>query len=278
MRNKVATLGPDARIARLAQRDHGVLATPELLACGLTRQGIHRRARSGHLHALHRGVYAVGHLGLSKRGRWLAAVKACGPGAVLSHQSAAQLWELLPTCPGPIHVTVPAQRHPRPVRGISVHRSRTLSPRDTTRRYRIPVTTPVRTVLDLRRVLPRDQWEGAVDRARGKGVDVADVIDEAPTRSALERKFLRLCRRYRIPAPRVNIQVGGFLVDFLWPESRLIVEVDGYEFHSGRASFEGDRARDADLTAHGYRVLRFTYRQVTHEPARVAARVDALVH
>lgn len=158
-----------------------------------------------------------------------------------------------------------------------MHRSRTLSDRDVTRLDRIAVTTPSRTLRDLKRVLIRKEWEAAVDRARGRGIDVRDVVDEAPTRSALERRFLRLCRRHRIRAPRVNVWVGGFLVDFVWEESRLIVEVDGYEFHNRRASFESDRARDAELTTKGYHVLRFTYRQVTEEPPRVAARVRAVL-
>jgi very-short-patch-repair endonuclease len=116
-----------------------------------------------------------------------------------------------------------------------------------------------------------------VDRARGRGLSVADLVDEPPTRSALERKFLRLCRRHRIPAPRVNARIGRFLVDFLWVESQLIVEVDGYEFHGARDSFESDRARDADLAVQGYRVVRFTYRQVTREPARVATTVAQML-
>lgn len=276
MRNKLDT-SADARVAEVAAHEHGVLATGELLACGLTRQGIHRRVRSGHLHPLHRGVYAIGHLAVSKHGRWVAAVKACGPGAALSHQSAAGFWDLLTRYDGPIHVTVPIARHPRPTRGIAVHRSRTLGDRDVVRRDGILVTIPIRTLRDLKRVLPREQWEAAVDRARGKGFSVADLIEEAPTRSALERSFLRLCRRHRIPAPRVNEWVGAFMVDFLWPQHRLIVEVDGYEFHRDRKSFESDRTRDAELTAHGYRVIRFTYRQVIEEPAQVAARVRALL-
>ncbi len=125
--------------------------------------------------------------------------------------------------------------------------------------------------------LSRELWEAAVDRARSRGLDVSGVVDEAPTRSALERRFLRLCRRHRIPAPRANVAVGAFLVDFLWAENRLIVEVDGYEYHRGRESFEADRARDAELTRKGYRVLRFTYRQVTQEPARVARAVRDLL-
>lgn len=277
MRPKPATRGADARIGQLANREHGVLAADELLACGLTRAGIQRRLRTGRLHLLHRGVYAVGHAAISREGQWLAAVKASGEGAVLSHQSAGIFWELLTRYDGPIHITVPIGRHPRPTRGIAVHRSRTLGVRDAVRRDGIPVTTPTRTLTDLKRVLPRERWEAAVDRARGKGISVAELIDEAPTRSALERRFLRLCRRHRIPAPRVNVLVGGFLVDFLWPDARLIVEVDGYEFHRDRASFESDRARDAELTAQGHRVLRFTYRQVTERPARVAARIRALL-
>jgi very-short-patch-repair endonuclease len=172
---------------------------------------------------------------------------------------------------------VPVDRHPRSVRGILVHRSKTLEDRDTTRRHRIPITTPSRTLRDLKRVLPREQWEAAVDRARARGFPVANVVDEAPTRSVLERRFLRMCRGHQIPAPSVNVRVSGFLVDFLWSESRLIVEVDGYEFHGARASFESDRARDAELAVRGYRVLRFTYRQVTQERARVAATVRRML-
>jgi very-short-patch-repair endonuclease len=277
MRKRGFTHGPDARLAELAQRDHGVLATAELLACGLTHPGIYRRARAGRLHRLHHGVYAVGHVALSREARWLAAVKACGTGAVLSHQSAAELWELSPRRPDPIHVTVPAERCPRSRGGIIVHRSKTLTSHDSVRRDRIPVTTPSRTLRDLKRVLPRERWEAAMDRARSRGFSVAEILDEAPTRSALERKFLRLCRRHRIPEPRVNVRVGPFLVDFLWPEQRLIVEVDGYEFHGGRASFEADRARDAELIAQAYQVLRFTYRQTTESPGVVAARLTSLL-
>jgi very-short-patch-repair endonuclease len=270
MRKRIFTSGPEAQIARLAEREQGVLATEELLACDLSPSGISRRVRASRLHRLHPGVYAVGHTALSREARLLAAVKACGKGAALSHQRAAELWDLSPRCPGPTHVTVPVARNPARDRRITVHRSRTLTQADVTRREGIPVTTVSRTLLDLKRALSRELWEAAVDRARSRGMDVSGIVDEAPTRSALERKLLRLCRRHRIPEPRVNVPVGAFLVDFLWAESRLIVEVDGYEYHRGRKSFEADRARDAELTRKGYRVLRFTYRQVTQDPARVA--------
>jgi very-short-patch-repair endonuclease len=277
MRKETFTQRPEARVAQLAKRDHGVLTTQELIACGMTHAGIHRRSRAGRLHRLHRGVYAVGHGALSREGRLLAAVKACGPSAVISHQAAAELWELATRCPGPIHVTVPYGRNPSPDVRIKLHRSRTLTPSDTTRRNRIAVTTPARTLLDLRRTFPREQWEDAIDRARARGFPVAAVADEPPTRSRLERNLLRLCRRHRIPAPRVNVRVGRFLVDFLWPESRLIIEVDGYEFHRNRASFEADRGRDAELTRWGFRVVRFTYRQVNEQPAHVAKTIRELL-
>jgi len=177
MRKQTSTCPPDARVAQLAQGDHGVLATSELLACGLTHAGIHRRARAGRLHRLHHGVYAVGHAAVSRKGRLLAAVKACGAGAVLSHQSAAELWKLAPRCPGPIHVTVPEPRRPRPGPGIAVYRSKAVLDRDVARRSGIPVTTPVRTLRELKRVLPREEWEAAIDRARARGFDVGDVID-----------------------------------------------------------------------------------------------------
>jgi very-short-patch-repair endonuclease len=155
--------------------------------------------------------------------------------------------------------------------------SKTLEDREIVRRDRIPVTNPTRTLRDLKRVLPRDEWEAAVDRARSRGFAIAGAPDEAPTRSTLERKLLRLCQHHRIPAPKVNVRVGRFVVDFVWAESRLIVEVDGYEYHRGRESFESDRARDVDLAVQGYRVLRFTYRQVTKEPDRTAAKIKALL-
>src|SRR4051794_36461776 len=176
MRKETSTHLPEERVAEVAARDHGVVGTSELLACGLTHAGIHRRVKGGRLHRLHHGVYAVGHTALSRKGHLLAAIKTCGADAVLSHQSAAELWELIPRCPGPIHITVPAGRRPRPGRGISVHRSKTLTPSEMTRRNRIPVTTPTRTLRDLRRALPHEQWESAIDKARARGFGVGDVV------------------------------------------------------------------------------------------------------
>lgn len=245
---------PDFKVAQIAVRQHGVVTSAQLRRAGITRSGITRRIRAGRLHRLHRGIYAVGHANLTREGRWLAAVLACGEGAVLSHASAGALWKISPpTSPSSVDVTVPGSngREKRP--GIVVHRSGTLTRGDMTRLNGIPVTTRARTLRDL-----------------GYGPE--------PTRSELERMFLRLCRKQSIPKPEVNVSVGPYTVDFLWREHALIVETDGYRYHSSPASFESDRARDRELMARGYTVLRFTYREVTEKPATVIASLQAHLH
>ena len=184
----------------------------------------------------------------------------------------------LPPRPGPVHVIVPDQGGRRRRSGIIVHRSTTLTPCDVTHRFGIPVTIPARTLADLYRLLPRGQWEAAVDRARFLRLPIGDLGARDPTRSVLERSFLGLCRRFRLPSPEANVRVGPFLVDFLWRRECLMVETDGYEYHGTRALFESDRARDARLKLMGYEVVRFTCRQVTEEPAPVAATLSHLLH
>lgn len=140
----------DARIARVAGSRHGVVTSADLTEAGIDKHGVTWRVRTGRLHRLYRGVYAVGHPSLSWRGRWVAAVLASGEGAVLSHSSAAALWEFLRPISGPVHVSVGAAVHRLPREGIVVHRSRTLAPSHVTRRHGIAVTTPARTIEDIR--------------------------------------------------------------------------------------------------------------------------------
>ena len=204
----------------------------------------------------------------------MAAVLACRDGAVLSHLSAAVLWDLLPGSGFPAHVTV-AGSAGRKRSGLVVHRSVTMTAAAVIVRDAIPATTPARTLADLRPLLPREGWSNVVRRARALGYDVGAVLPE-PTRSELERIFLRLCCHRGIPNPEVNVRVGHFEVDLLWREEGLVVETDGYSHHRSRAAFEADRARDARLTVLGLEVLRFTYRQVTGDSARVAATVEAV--
>jgi very-short-patch-repair endonuclease len=270
---------PDAIVGTIARRQHGVITFRQLLDAGLGPSSVALRVRAGRLHRLHRGVYAVGHRALTHRGRWLAAVLACGEGAVLSHTDAAALWLLLPPArhPGPVHVTVPGTGGRCRRSGIALHRSSTLTRTELTRRFAIPVTRPARTIADLARVLPKEQVEAAADRARLFGLHLGDRGREAPTRSPLERRLLALCRRHRLPTPEVNVWIGPDRVDFLWRRERLVVETDGWGTHRTRAAFEADRARDARLKLAGYEVVRFTDRQLREEPERVAATLRALL-
>jgi very-short-patch-repair endonuclease len=282
---RAQTTPPDRRLAEIARRQYGIVARGQLFAIGIDRGGIDRRVAAGRLHRLYRGVYAVGHTIVPPRGRWLAAVMACGDGAVLSHRSAAALWGIRPTAAARVDITVSHTSGVRSSARIVVHRTRRAA--ESLVLDRIPVTTAGRTLADLATALPRRDLEKACEAAEALGLNVESDADHAgarrlreamdhdltsTTRSGLEDEFLVLCDRYEIPRPLVNMVVAGFLVDFCWPEHRLIVETDGRR-HRTRAAFERDRARDAFLTALGWRVMRFTTQQVRGDPATVAARV-----
>jgi very-short-patch-repair endonuclease len=153
-----------------------------------------------------------------------------------------------------------------------------LTPAATTRRNGIPVTTPARSLADLRRVGEPAEVRQAIRQAEIMGLDLGQQDMEADlTRSELEHRFLRLCRRHRLQRPEVNASVGPFVVDFLWRSQRLVVETDGYRFHRGRLAFESDRARDVELKLLGHTVVRFTHRQLTDEPSRVARTLRMLL-
>ena len=245
---------------------------------------------------------------LTLHGWWSAAVLACGSHAVLSHQSAAQLWRILRTKtvnererdrPLVIDVSVPAAKSHRRS-GIRIHRRRNLSAGDRSCWERIPVTSPGRTLLDLASVLPR-QLEVAVNEADKLGlIDPESLLEEvdghpraagapalrrvldrhtfALTDSELERRFLRLLRRAGLRRPETQQPVCGFHVDFLWPELRLIVETDGLRYHRTAAQQARDRHRDQALTVAGFIVLRFTHSQVRYEAERVLATMRAVLN
>jgi very-short-patch-repair endonuclease len=223
----------------------------------------------------------------------MAAVLACGEGAVLSHGSAAVLWKLLRPLDGPVHVSVPTTAGLRKRRGIHLHRCQALaeSPSSpsylpsrgrrrgglplTTYRDRIPVTTVSRTIEDLRRIsLSPRLIRRAIRQAELAGVRL-DGIASDRTRSDLETYFLALCRHFGLSRPEVNVKLGRWEVDFLWRSQRLVVETDTWTYHRGSVSFEDDHARDLDLRGEGLTVLRFTALQLEEEPARVAADVAA---
>ena len=224
----------------------------------------------------------------------MAAVLACGEGAVLSHHSAAALWGLLKPIGGSIHVSVPTTNGLRNRRGIHLHRCPALSPSRepspspsylaseggrgrrllTTHRHNIPVTTIQRTIEDLDGTGDPYLLRRAIRQAEHQGHHL-DGIESDRTRSDLETAFLELFRAHRIPPPEVNVKHGRWEVDFFWREQRVIVEADFFAYHRGSVSFENDYARDLDLRTAGYTVLRFNDVQVEEEPERVTALVAA---
>lgn len=257
---------------------------------------IRYRARTGRLHRLHRGVYAVGYVSPSPHARVMAAVLACGRGAVLSHRSAAVLWELLPRWRGPVEVIAPGKHIHR---GVRAHRSAGLGADERTVHLGIPVTTPARTLVDLADVLDDralaravnearvlrlvrlDDVAGLLARSRGRRAParLAQFVDrgDQPTRSAFEDAFLLFAERHGLPRPEVNQRVAGHEVDMLWRRQRLVVELDGRTFHDHDRAFERDRDRDADLLAYGYSVVRVTWRRLTQRPQREARRLGSLL-
>ncbi len=263
-------------MARIAARQHGIVSVGQLHAAGLDRNAIGRRVDAGRLHRVFRGVYAVGHTGLSNEGRWMAAVLACGEGAALSHRSAAELWEMLEPGVRPVDVTVPVAGGRRHRPGIRLHRSPSLTNDVTTVRRSIAVTTPARTIDDLRRGVSPKLVRRAIRQAEYDGLPIGENAHQTcGTRSDLEAGFLRLCRRRGLPQPEVNVPIGRFTVDFLWREQGLVVETDTYRTHRGRQAFLDDRERANELASLGLDVLRFTDVRMENQPAQVVALVRA---
>ncbi|MQA74127.1 MAG: DUF559 domain-containing protein [Solirubrobacterales bacterium] len=286
-----------AAISALARRQHGVATRAQLRRIGVGDRTIDARVRQRRLRRLHRGVYLIG-LVAPPHAHEMAAVLACGPGAVLSHRSAASLWQLLPY-PGradAVDITVPA-RNPGLKPGIRVHRAADLPTSETTTRLGIPVTTAARTLLDLaashsahdleravgeafatRRtnrpmilpLLARHPGHGGVKRLR----TLLDADhDPARTRSKAERLLVPMIRRAKLPHPEVNARIGDWEVDLLWREQRLAVEFDGYAAHSSPQAFERDYRKTAELESAEITVIRVNWMQLTTEPEATLARI-----
>jgi very-short-patch-repair endonuclease len=285
------------RLWKLAERQHGVVARSQLLELGFTPKAIKHRVARGRLHPVWRGVYAVGRPELTRQGRWMGAVLACGPGALLSHEDAGVLWEMRPLRASDIHVSVSLPRCPRQ-RGIVIHR-RMLAPGDVIRRYGIPVTTPIATIIDLATCLDRDRLEGAINEADKRDLvhpdELRRALDESPSRpgvgvlrrtldrrtftlsdSQLERRFKPIARRAGLPKPQTQQWVNGFKVDFYWPALALVVETDGLRFHRTPAEQARDRLRDQEHAAAGLTPLRFTRAQVRYDPLHVEKTLTAV--
>jgi very-short-patch-repair endonuclease len=272
------------RASKLAARQFGVLSGAQLREVGVGRGAVQNAVGAGRLHRVHHGVYALGHTLLRPEGHRLAAVLACGAGAVLSHRSAAAHWGVLPTTQERIDVT--ARRTRQGVPGIRLHTSRSLDAQDSTNHEGIPITTVHRTLLDLAATTRADQLENALAQAmylqlydqraiddviaRSNGHRGTKVLEEATrqepriTKSMWEVRMLRVVRSAQLPEPRCKEALhapdhGKCYPDFYWPAYGLIVETDGWDAHRTLAAFRSDRAKDAAFTAAGYKVLRFTW-------------------
>jgi very-short-patch-repair endonuclease len=284
-------------IEALATRQHGVVSRAQLVAAGVSPDLLDHRLRAGRLHPVHRGVYRVGPL-MGALSREMSAVLACGDAAVVSHRSAAVVWELLPRGRDsePVDVAV-AKDRAGSRRGIRVHQLRTLRSDEMTTRNAIPITTVTRTLYDLSTCTSERELERALAESSALGLVQRAELDAlierhgrrrgstrlrrmiqgetrvSITRSEAEERFLELVRKARLPHPGVNTTAAGYEVDFLWRSERLVVEVDGRAFHSTDRRFETDRRRDADLIAAGLRVMRVTWRQLVNEPEALLVRL-----
>ena len=284
---------PTSRLAEIATRQWGVVSWEQLLGAGITRSAVSRWVDQGRLHRIHPRVYAVGHSAMSTEGRLAAALLYAGPGAALSHGTAAWWWEMWPKPPNAVHVTTPGNSRSRA--GVHVHRAGEIQ---RVRHRGLPVTTVEHTIRDLARVVPARRLRRTLAEADYRHLLDVEVLEGllagrrpgvaslraalahhlpelALARSELEERFLLLCEGAGVATPRVNTMVEGFLVDALWTEPGVIVELDGHLAHARSAAVERDRDRDLVLRGAGFTVLRYTWRQVTQEHGRVVADLRA---
>jgi very-short-patch-repair endonuclease len=286
----------EREILRVAGAQKAFVVREQLLAAGFGRGAISHRMQTGWLYRYYPGVFLVGRPSLEPLGAEMAAVLLHRGHAILSHRSAAWVWGLLDTQPTEVTLTaVGVDRRSRP--GLRLHRVSELARRDLRACQGLPLTGPARTVLDLAGDSTDHEFEQAMALARDRGLasddELAAAIERAPrrkgatrlvrlmqggvtsglTRSHGERRLRALLRAADLPQPAANAPLLGYIVDFLWPEVRLIVEVDGFQFHSSRKAFEHDRKRDQRFAAAGYLVIRVTMRQLENEPFAVIARI-----
>jgi very-short-patch-repair endonuclease len=294
----------DLDIAALANRQHGLVTLAQLEGLGMDRRTAAARVRSGRLHRIHHGVFAVGHPRLTDDGMRMAAVLACGPGAVLSHGAAAAHWGISDG-DDRLHVTAPNRRGRSPSE-IVAHRDGSLSAADRTILRGVPCTTVARMLLDqaaslppwelrkllgeaeAKRLVRHSQLRDQVRRGRGRrGVArLRLLLDEIHpqnrrSRSELERLFLHMCLQAGLPQPEVNVtlQVANRRLkpDFLWRSQRLIIEADSRQFHDTDVAWVEDRRREHLLQLDGWRVSHCTWEQVEYEPAVLADTIRRLL-
>ena len=278
----------ERRVVATADRQEGVIARRQLIACGLGNGTITRWLACGRLHRVHPGVYVLGHRRVTDRGKLVAALLYAGPGAALAGRSGAAWWGVTKPPPRMVEVATPHRR--RSVPGVRVRHRPDL---ERVEHRGLPVTPLARTLLDLATLVSRHRLRKALAEADYLGfLDPSAVLAEcgpgregsaalrsalaihnpllALTRNELEEAFLGLCERSGLPIPELNHKVGPYEVDALWEVERLIVELDGGAAHGRPAAVVRDRARDLYLRERGYRVVRYSWIQVFREPGRVA--------
>jgi very-short-patch-repair endonuclease len=283
-------------IGELAARSHGVVTRSQLLRAGVTARDVERRLASRALLREHRGVYRVGHRAPSVQARYLAAVLACGEGALLSGFAAAHLLGILRgRAPAP-EVTTTTERR---VEGIKTHRSRALTPRDRAICQGIPVTSVPRTLVDVASAMTVDDLARVCHEAGvrygTRPAQVEAVLASRPnnpgagklrevlrgdarvTLSKLEARFLARLAAAGLPLPQTNRAAGGRRVDCRWPDQRLTVELDGYRYHHSRHAWEQDRRREREAHARGDDFRRYTYGDVFERPRQMLAELQALL-
>jgi very-short-patch-repair endonuclease len=293
--------GRDQRVAAIAGAQRGRVSSAQLLQAGLTRHMIASMVATGRMQREHQGVYVVGHSAAIPLGPETAALLACGDRAVLCRASAAALWGLArPREPGqPVDVIRVGGTSSRALRGVVIHRSRLITPRDAAVSERLPVTSPGWTLLDISALHGRRESERALDEALarrlvsltklqellartaghpGHGTLARLIARRGPstiTRSEAEERMLALIRAAALPPPELNARVCGYEVDLYWPAHRLVVEVDGYAWHSGRAAFERDRRKGIALAGAGIDLVRVSWTQMEHDAFALIAALAA---
>jgi hypothetical protein len=283
MRNAIA------KVQALADRQWGRVSAAQFAALGIDRVVVKRWTDSGYLHVVHPRVYALGHRAPSIEADLTAAVLYAGPGAMLSHATAVWWLDLLDKQPRTIDVSTP--RRCRSLPRINVYGRRACK-----RSWHkgLPVTSAEQALLDYATVAPYERLRHALANAdyhkvldiaalqviAGKGRIGSTKLREAltrhepklaHTRSPLERLFLPLCERAGIPIPDVNVWIEGVLVDAVWWEQKLVVELDGKDNHSSWGQIQTDRSKELILRAAGFTVVRYGTRQLEEEPALVVA-------
>lgn len=281
------TFGAKVQVAKVAGRQWGRVGSAQLASIGVDGSTVARWLKQGYLHRRLPRVYAVGHAGTTIQAELAEALLYAGPGAALSHATAAWWRGLIDQRPPQIHLSTP--RRCRSLPAIAVHRGRTF---DRIWHNGLPLTPLPQTFLDIaatqprhvlrhvlanadyRRILNPTALEAALKRGRPGSAKLRAALAEhqpklAYTRSHLERAFLALCETAHIPLPQMNVRIAGWTVDAVWNDLRLVIELDGYDNHRSPAQIKRDRRKELDLRAAGCTIVRYSSDQVFEQPAAV---------